>query len=127
MVPPPTQNTMGVCNQIALLILHYTSSRLVTLLKVLQYVHSPYSCEVCNRAFSRKSDIIRHQRLHSGERPYVCDVCNKAYSYKSNLIKHKRKHSGERPYVCEVCNKAFSQKRSLKSHQRTHSDEGAHN
>jgi len=35
MVPPPSQNTVGVCNQIALLILYIISSRLVTLLKVI--------------------------------------------------------------------------------------------
>jgi len=33
-VPPPSQNTLGVCNQITLLILHFISSRLVTLPKV---------------------------------------------------------------------------------------------
>jgi len=33
-VPPPSQKTVGVCNQITLLILYYTSSQLVTLLKV---------------------------------------------------------------------------------------------
>ena len=34
MVPPPSQNTVGFCNQITPLILYYISSRLVTLLKV---------------------------------------------------------------------------------------------
>jgi hypothetical protein len=34
MVPPPSQNTVGVCNQTTLLILYYISSRLVILLKV---------------------------------------------------------------------------------------------
>jgi len=33
MVPPPSQNTVGVSNQITLLIHNYISSRLVTLLK----------------------------------------------------------------------------------------------
>jgi len=33
MVPPCSQNTVGVCNQITLLVLLYISSRLVTLLK----------------------------------------------------------------------------------------------
>jgi len=33
-VPPPSQNTVGICNQITLLILHYISSMLVALLKV---------------------------------------------------------------------------------------------
>ena len=34
MVPTPNQNTVGIYNQITLLILYYISSRLVTLLKV---------------------------------------------------------------------------------------------
>ena len=35
MVPPASQNTVRVCNQITLLILYYISSKLVTLLKVI--------------------------------------------------------------------------------------------
>jgi hypothetical protein len=34
MVPLPSQNIVGVCNQITLLILYYISSRVVTLLTV---------------------------------------------------------------------------------------------
>jgi len=34
MVPPRSQNTVGVCNQITLLILYFIISRWVTLLKV---------------------------------------------------------------------------------------------
>ena len=33
MIPPSTQNAVGVCNQVTLLILYYISSRLVTLLE----------------------------------------------------------------------------------------------
>ena len=42
MVPPPSQNSVLICNQITLLILHYISSRLVTLLQVADApVHVP--------------------------------------------------------------------------------------
>ena len=34
-VPPPSHNTVGVCNQVTLLVLHYITSRLVPLLKVM--------------------------------------------------------------------------------------------
>jgi len=34
LVPPPSQNTVGVCNQITLLVLYYMSSRLATRLNV---------------------------------------------------------------------------------------------
>ena len=33
-VPPPSQDTVGVCNQITLLIHYYINSRLITLFKV---------------------------------------------------------------------------------------------
>jgi len=39
MVPPLSQNTVGVCNQITLLILYYISSRLRTLVKILMPLH----------------------------------------------------------------------------------------
>ena len=80
----------------------------------------PYSCEVCNRAFSFQSHLIRHKCVHSGERPYVCDVCNKAYREKSKLIRHKRTHTGERPYFCDVCNEAYSDRSNLIRHKRIH-------
>ena len=35
MFPPPSQNTVGACDQITLLILYYIGSRLVTLLKII--------------------------------------------------------------------------------------------
>jgi len=34
MVPPPSQNTVGICNQITLLVFYYVSFRLGTLLKI---------------------------------------------------------------------------------------------
>jgi len=67
---------------------------------------------MCNKAYSDKSSLINHKCIHSGERPYVCDVCNKEFSRQSNLIR-QRLHSGERPYVCDLCNKAYNDKSSL--------------
>ena len=60
----------------------------------------PYSCELCNKVFSQKRNLITHRRIHTGERPYKCHACNKAFSQQSNLIKHQRVHTAERPYKC---------------------------
>ncbi|NXW08214.1 ZN629 protein, partial [Fregetta grallaria] len=65
------------------------------------------------KRFSSSSNLITHQRLHSGERPYTCADCGKGFTISSKLIAHQRTHSGERPYSCTDCGKGFSDRPHL--------------
>ncbi|XP_055477689.1 zinc finger and SCAN domain-containing protein 5B-like [Psammomys obesus] len=82
----------------------------------------PFKCNNCNKAFVQSSDLKVHQCTHTGNKLYVCTVCSMVFTHESSLLSHSRIHTKEKPYECEHCGKCFSHKGNLKVHVRIHSD-----
>jgi hypothetical protein len=90
-------------------------------------ISRPHVCEICEKRFSQKCNLITHMRLHTGERPYICPSCDKRFTQKGNLDAHLKTHvkettttslSSRLSFGCVTCGKKFSAKTSLLSHAR---------
>ncbi|KRF85065.1 uncharacterized protein Dvir_GJ13929, isoform F [Drosophila virilis] len=55
-----------------------------------------FKCKTCEREFSSNMSLIRHNRIHSGERPHNCLKCSKSFIQSSDLKRHQIVHTRKR-------------------------------
>ncbi|OQR72469.1 zinc finger protein-like [Tropilaelaps mercedesae] len=77
-------------------------------------------CEFCQRDFVYPARLLRHRRIHTGERPFKCEFCSKSFTQKVHLKLHTRVHTGERPFKCHRCTYAACDVSALRKHIAKH-------
>ena len=53
----------------------------------------PNQCVDCSKSFKKPSDLVRHVRIHTGEKPYYCELCKRTFTVKSTLDSHLKTHT----------------------------------
>ncbi|CAL4175146.1 unnamed protein product, partial [Meganyctiphanes norvegica] len=55
-----------------------------------------YECRDCNSKFRFENALVTHaQIVHQNKKPFVCSCCNLLFSRKHNLTKHMKVHTGK--------------------------------
>ena len=53
-----------------------------------------FACPYCSRVQRKRAEMIRHIRVHTGEKPFICLICGYKTNQNSALTTHvKRKHT----------------------------------
>lgn len=84
------------------------------------YVHSNnkeslYKCTLCDKTYRYKPKLLKHMKVHKGEKTFRCRVCEEKFLKDHILHAHIVKTHKEVLFYCE-CGRAFATKGLLSQH-----------
>ena len=83
-----------------------------------------YQCDHpgCNKVYSSKFSLKRHQGTHRTDKPFVCELCGKRFVLIQYLKEHSYCHTKEKIHVCGIngCQKSFRHASDMSLHRRIH-------
>ncbi|XP_053698106.1 zinc finger protein 345-like [Sabethes cyaneus] len=78
-----------------------------------------YDCRLCiNKSYKTKAALRKHVLMHTHGKQFQCDICQKTFMRKDQMVIHRRIHTGEKPFRCETCLKRFSDDAMFSKHKK---------
>lgn len=79
-----------------------------------------FTCEHCQLVAKRKVSLAYHLEACSKRYPdrFKCDLCGRAFQKKSLVRPHMLKHSTELKFWCDKCDQGFKSEKNLLLHSR---------
>jgi hypothetical protein len=76
-----------------------------------------FTCKICGIVFKRKENLKAHELTHVSTDKFICDQCGKQFSVNTSLVRHQKIHIGNREkHQCVICQKTFLSKGSIGRH-----------
>lgn len=84
------------------------------------FIETMLRCTQCDFKTTNSNRLAKHMSIHYERRDFQCDICPKAFKKKTYLTYHKKFHTGRRDFKCDICAKAFITESCLQRHKSTH-------
>ncbi|ODV57936.1 C2H2-type zinc finger protein ASCRUDRAFT_40106, partial [Ascoidea rubescens DSM 1968] len=91
--------------------------------------NNTFTCDKCQKSFSRAYNLKSHQKTHSNEKPFPCKICGRPFARQHDRKRHEFLHQGIRNYKCGGylkdnvtkwgCGRKFARSDALGRHFRT--------
>ncbi|XP_041091100.1 zinc finger protein 1035 [Polyodon spathula] len=75
-----------------------------------------FKCSECGQVFGTAQSLKLHWHKHRSFN-LTCRFCSKAFSQRGSLVRHIRIHTGEKPFPCSRCGEFFPRWDARKVHQ----------